>query len=432
MSLVAQPAGTVTLLFTDIEGSTRLLAELGEPGYRNALAEHRNVVREAFSRHGGYEVDTQGDSFFYAFPSATGAVGAAREAMAALEDGPIAVRVGIHTGEPTLDPPTYVGLDVHTAARIMAAAHGGQIVLSQSTRDLLDDSYALSDLGEHQLKDLSGPRRLYQLGADGFPPLKTLHRTNLPIPASAFIGRERELRELGALLQGSHRCLIGSPIRDLPKPSHTRPHSTPRLHQLGIRLEHERKERPRTCQAHVPAHHRDELWQLVDARPSDDPANRGNPRVIFPLNEPSVPHVVDVIKIDQRSLVDQHAPELPHDESTPIEPDPLLAKDRRTGRRKSNGDGGKNQKRAGEHQEHGRSEDVDHPLDPQLQGFRSRRADIDKHRSALRRLKGSANVEVDEWAFCLPQCRLLQCRGKPDYELPRACARRGGGQKGAP
>ena len=207
MSLVAQPAGTVTLLFTDIEGSTRLLAELGEPGYRNALAEHRNVVREAFSRHGGYEVDTQGDSFFYAFPSATGAVGAAREAMAALEDGPIAVRVGIHTGEPTLDPPTYVGLDVHTAARIMAAAHGGQIVLSQSTRDLLDDSYALSDLGEHQLKDLSGPRRLYQLGADGFPPLKTLHRTNLPIPASAFIGRERELRELGALLHEGVRLL---------------------------------------------------------------------------------------------------------------------------------------------------------------------------------------------------------------------------------
>ena len=111
-----EPAGTVTLLFTDIEGSTRLLAELGEPGYRNALAEHRNVVREAFSRHGGYEVDTQGDSFFYAFPSATGAVGAAREAMAALEDGPIAVRVGIHTGR--ADPrPAHV-------CRV-GCAHGG-------------------------------------------------------------------------------------------------------------------------------------------------------------------------------------------------------------------------------------------------------------------------------------------------------------------
>ena len=207
MSLVAQPAGTVTLVFTDIEGSTRLLAELGEPGYRDALAEHRNVVRGAFSRHGGYEVDTQGDSFFYAFPSAIGAVGAVREAMAALEGGPIAVRVGVHTGEPGLDRRRYVGLDVHTAARIMAAGHGGQVVLSQSTRDLLDDSYALSDLGEHRLKDLSGPRRLYQLGADGFPPLKTLHRTNLPVPATAFIGRERELRELGALLHEGVRLL---------------------------------------------------------------------------------------------------------------------------------------------------------------------------------------------------------------------------------
>ena len=139
-----QPAGTVTLVFTDIEGSTRLLAELGEAGYRDSLAGHREAVREAFARHRGYEVDNQGDSFFYAFSSAVGAVSAVREAMAALEDGPIKIRVGIHTGEPALDPPKYVGLDVHTAARVMAAGHGGQVVLSQSTRDLLDDSFSLS------------------------------------------------------------------------------------------------------------------------------------------------------------------------------------------------------------------------------------------------------------------------------------------------
>jgi predicted ATPase/class 3 adenylate cyclase len=207
MSPVAQPAGTVTLVLTDIEASTRLLAELGQARYRDALAEHREAVREAFGRNGGYEVDNQGDSFFYAFPTATGAVGAVRNAMAALEGGPISIRVGIHTGEPALDPPKYVGLDVHTAARIMAAGHGEQVVLSQSTRDLLDDSFTLSDLGEHRLKDLSGPRRLYQLGAGRFPPLKTLHRTNLPVPATAFVGRERELDELGALLHDGVRLL---------------------------------------------------------------------------------------------------------------------------------------------------------------------------------------------------------------------------------
>ncbi len=207
MSAVAQPSGTVTLVFTDIEGSTRLLDDLGQDGYRDALADHREVIREAFGRYGGYEVDNQGDSFFYAFATATGAVGAVREAMAALDGGPIAVRVGVHTGEPGLDPPKYVGLDVHTAARIMAVGHGGQVVVSQSTRDLLDDSFALSDLGEHRLKDLSGPRRLYQLGAGRFAPLKTLHRTNLPVPATAFVGRERELDELAVILREGKRLL---------------------------------------------------------------------------------------------------------------------------------------------------------------------------------------------------------------------------------
>ncbi len=127
--------------------------------------------------------------------------------MAALQGGPIAIRLAVHTGEPGLDPPKYVGLDVHTAARIMAAGHGGQVVLSQSTHELLDDSFAFSDLGEHRLKDLSGPRRLYQLGADTFPPLKTLHRTNLPVPATEFLGRERELGELDAVVQDGVRLL---------------------------------------------------------------------------------------------------------------------------------------------------------------------------------------------------------------------------------
>jgi predicted ATPase/class 3 adenylate cyclase len=207
MSVVAQPAGTVTLVFTDIEASTRLLAELGEAGYREALADHRVALRDAFARHGGYEVDNQGDSFFYAFTSAADGVAAARDAMAAIDGGPIRIRVGIHTGEPALDPPKYVGLDVHTAARIMAAGHGGQVVVSQSTRDLVADSFPLTDLGEHRLKDLSRGRRLFQLGAEEFPPLKTLHRTNLPVPATAFIGRTDEVGELDALLRDGVRVL---------------------------------------------------------------------------------------------------------------------------------------------------------------------------------------------------------------------------------
>jgi class 3 adenylate cyclase len=122
-----QPAGSITLVFTDIEGSTRLLRELGEEAYRDALAEHRRVVREAFAS--GYEVDEEGDAFFYAFPTAGSAVAAVEQAMRALERGPI-IRVGMHTGEPALDPPKYVGLDVHRAARVMAAGHNGRSTVS--------------------------------------------------------------------------------------------------------------------------------------------------------------------------------------------------------------------------------------------------------------------------------------------------------------
>ena len=194
-----QPTGSITLVFTDVEGSTRLLRELGEEAYRDALAEHRRVVREAFAA--GYEVDEEGDAFFYAFPTAGSAVAAVEQAMRALEPGPIRIRVGMHTGEPVLDPPKYVGLDVHRAARVMAAGHGGQVLLSESARALLDDGVLVRDLGEHRLKDLSGPQRLYQLGADAFPPLKTLHQTNLPVTPTQLVGREREVEDLLELLR---------------------------------------------------------------------------------------------------------------------------------------------------------------------------------------------------------------------------------------
>jgi class 3 adenylate cyclase len=119
------PMGTVTLLFSDIEGSTRLLQELGD-GYADVLAEHRRVLRDAFFRHRGVEVDTQGDAFFVAFARATDAVAAARDAQTGLAGGPVRVRVGIHTGEPLAAGEGYVGIDVHRAARIMGAAHGGR------------------------------------------------------------------------------------------------------------------------------------------------------------------------------------------------------------------------------------------------------------------------------------------------------------------
>ena len=198
------PSGTVTFLFTDIEGSTRLLHELGDR-YPEALGEHRRLLREAFGRHGGVEVDTQGDAFFVAFAEARGAVAAAGEAQAALADGPIRVRMGLHTGEPIVWAEGYAGLDVHRGARICACAHGGQVVLSERTRAQVD-GFTLRDLGAHRLKDLSEAQELYQLGETEFPPLKTLHATNLPTQPSPLIGRERELGDLATLLD-EHRLV---------------------------------------------------------------------------------------------------------------------------------------------------------------------------------------------------------------------------------
>jgi len=198
------PEGTVTFLFTDVEGSTRLLAELGD-AYAEALAEHRRVLRDVFERHAGVEIDTQGDSFFVAFGRATDALAAAKEGQAVLDDGPVRVRMGLHTGEPTVTDDGYVGMDVHRAARISSAGHGGQVLVSQTTYDLAG-SAELRELGEHRLKDLSAPERLFQLGEGEFPPLRTLFQTNLPVPATAFLGRERELGEVADLLR-THRLV---------------------------------------------------------------------------------------------------------------------------------------------------------------------------------------------------------------------------------
>jgi class 3 adenylate cyclase len=178
------PRGTVTFLFTDIEGSTRLLKQLGER-YGEALEAHRQILREATAARDGREVDTQGDSFFFAFARANAALAAAVVAQRALaehawpEGAEVRVRMGLHTGEPEVGDERYVGLGVHRAARIGAAAHGGQVLLSSATRELVEDEaggVAVRDLGPYRLKDFDRPERLYQLDIDGlrsrFPPVR--------------------------------------------------------------------------------------------------------------------------------------------------------------------------------------------------------------------------------------------------------------------
>ena len=200
------PSGTVTFLFTDVEGSTKLLHELGAEAYADALAEHRLVIREACARHEGVEVDTQGDAFFFAFPTAPGALAAAGGMTEALASGQVQVRIGLHTGTPLLTEEGYVGGDVHRAARIAAAGHGGQVLVSASTATLVE--VELTDLGEHRLKDLSAPERIFQLSEGEFPALKSLYRTNLPVPATAFLGRESELAEVLSLLSSDDVRLL--------------------------------------------------------------------------------------------------------------------------------------------------------------------------------------------------------------------------------
>ncbi len=199
MSARQLPTGTVTFLFTDIEGSTRLLQELGDTAYRDSVENHRRILRDAFSASEGVEVDTAGDGSFVAFPDAPGAVEAAAAAQASLANGPVRVRIGIHSGTPLVADDGYFGVDVHRAARIAAVGHGGQVVLSAATAGLIKPA-RVRDLGLHRLKDLSAPERLYQLGDGDFPPLNSLNQTNFPIPLTPFVGRERELEEAQELL----------------------------------------------------------------------------------------------------------------------------------------------------------------------------------------------------------------------------------------
>jgi len=207
----APPTGTVTLLFTDIEGSTRLLHELGPESYAEELAAHRRVLRSAFDRYGGVEMDTQGDAFFVAFARAPSAVEAAQSITAGLSSGPIRVRMGLHTGTPLVTEEGYVGNDVHQAARIAAAGHGGQIVLSPMTAELVREKFSLAALGTHRLKDFAEPVSLFQLGDEEFPPLKTIANTNLPTPVSSFLGREHELFEASRTIATTRLLTVTGP-----------------------------------------------------------------------------------------------------------------------------------------------------------------------------------------------------------------------------
>ena len=200
------PTGTVTFVFTDVEGSTALLRELGAERYAATLADHRRTVRDAFSARSGVEVDSQGDSFFYAFARAADAAAAAEVVQDAHAHAPLRVRIGIHTGEPIIRDGGYVGLEVHHAARIAAAAHGGQIVLSGTTRALIPDLSAHA-LGEHRLKDFPQRISLWQLGEGEFPPLRTLGRTELPVAAPVLYGRETDLARIGALVRSGEKLL---------------------------------------------------------------------------------------------------------------------------------------------------------------------------------------------------------------------------------
>ena len=197
------PSGTITLLFTDIEGSTRLVQLLGDR-YGELLADHRRLLRTAFAGHAGHEIDTQGDAFFIAFPSAKDAVAAAVDAQIALaghawpDGAQVRVRMGVHTGEPALGEEGYHGLGLHRGARICSAGHGGQILLSNATRELIVDEridgVELLDLGEKRLKDIDRPERITQVDYPGmpavFPPLKTVDAQPLDAP---FEGHEEAL-----------------------------------------------------------------------------------------------------------------------------------------------------------------------------------------------------------------------------------------------
>jgi class 3 adenylate cyclase len=205
------PEGTVTFLFTDIEGSTGLLNSLGDT-YVTLLSEQREILRNCFAKWNGKEVDTQGDQFFYSFPRATEAVSAAVEAQRVMsahdwpENIPARVRMGLHTGEPSTWEEGYVGMDVHRAARIAHAGHGGQVLLSNTTASLLRNDemqgIGLINLGKYRLKGFSRPERIYQLEIDDLPsdfpalisPDAGAPPHNIPLQPTPFVGRRPELQ----------------------------------------------------------------------------------------------------------------------------------------------------------------------------------------------------------------------------------------------
>ena len=220
------PSGTVTFLFTDIQGSTQLLQQLGEQ-YISLLAEQQQLVREACEAHSGSVVGTQGDSFFVAFANAVDAINAVLRVQRELAAHPwpdgvsVRVRMGLHTGEPQISMANYVGIDVHRAARIAAAAHGGQVLLSQRTYELVEsnlpDGVILRDLGEHRFKDLRQPKHLYQLTIAGlpaeFPPINSLDAllNNLPVQLTSFVGREKELGDIKKLVESARLVTLTGP-----------------------------------------------------------------------------------------------------------------------------------------------------------------------------------------------------------------------------
>jgi predicted ATPase/class 3 adenylate cyclase len=223
---VSLPRGTVTFLFTDIESSTRLMQEIGE-SYVESQTAHHAILRAAFDSNSGHELRTEGDSFVCVFASAIDACMAAAAAQRALAAHPwrdgaeLKVRIGLHTGEAPLVGNEYIGLDVHHAARIAASAHGGQVVISETTRGIVEEKLPsglrLRDLGAHRLKDLAKPERLYQLVIDGlqesFPLVRTLDaiQNNLPTQLTSFVGRGAEVAEAKRLLQNTRLLTLTGP-----------------------------------------------------------------------------------------------------------------------------------------------------------------------------------------------------------------------------
>lgn len=236
------PSGTVTLLFSDVEGSTRLTQALGE-GYGGVLAELRKLLRAAVAEAGGHEVDCRADELFAVFQRARDAVAAAAAMQSGTqahvwpEDATVRVRVGLHTGEPLLEGDSYLGVDVSHAARICAAGHGGQVLLSQTTRELVAGAWELKELGAYSLAGLPGPERVFQLVVPGlrseFPPLRVsagrrrlrewrprLRSRRRDLEATAFLARDllprvevplhRPLAELGAAFFAAHRAAVAA------------------------------------------------------------------------------------------------------------------------------------------------------------------------------------------------------------------------------